>query len=46
VLTNTHIFGVNLYEAGLGEKITAYFSELTAGKGAVRRTLEKYVGEM
>ena len=45
MLTNTH-FGANLYEAGLGEKITAYFLELTAGKGAVERNARKYVGEM
>lgn len=43
VLSNTHLFGLNLYEAGLGEKIEGYFWEMAAGKGAVRRTLEKYL---
>ena len=43
VLENAKIFGVNLYEAGLGEKIEAMAAELFAGVGAVRRTLHKYV---
>ena len=37
------VFGVNLYEAGLGEKTEAMAAELFAGKGAIRRTLHKYV---
>ena len=37
------IFGVNLYEAGLGEQIEGMVKELYAGKGAVRQTLHKYV---
>ena len=36
------IFGINLYEAGLGEKIEGMVKELYAGKGAVRATLHKY----
>jgi fructuronate reductase len=43
ILSNANIFGLNLYEVGLGTKIEGYFSELTAGKGAVRATLEKYL---
>lgn len=43
VLENEKIFGVNLYETGMAEKICAYFKELTAGIGAVRETLKKYV---
>jgi fructuronate reductase len=43
VLSNEKIFAVNLYEAGLAEKIEAYFEELLAGKGAVRNTLRKYL---
>ena len=43
ILSNTHIFGVNLYEAGLGEKIEAIFREEIAGFGAVRETLKKYL---
>ena len=37
------IFGLDLYEAGLGEKIEGMVKELFAGKGAVRATLHKYV---
>ena len=45
LLRNETIFGVDLVEAGLAEKICAYFEELTAGPGAVRATLHKYVTE-
>ncbi len=44
ILSNDKIFSIDLYEAGLGEKIEGYFAELIAGKGAVRKTLKKYVG--
>ena len=44
VLSNARIFGVDLYAAGLGERTESYFAELVAGPGAVRRTLEKYLG--
>lgn len=37
------VFGVDLYEAGLGERIEAMAAELYAGPGAVRKTLHKYV---
>jgi fructuronate reductase len=37
------VFGVDLYEAGLGEQIEGMVRELFAGKGAVRATLHKYV---
>ena len=43
ILSDRSIFAVNLYEAGLGEKVEAYFEELIAGPGAVARTLRKYV---
>jgi fructuronate reductase len=43
VLSNSKIFAVNLYEAGLGEKVETYFGELLAGPGAVAATLHKYV---
>jgi fructuronate reductase len=43
ILSNSGIFGVNLYEAGLGEKVESLFAELTAGTGAVAKTLAKYV---
>ena len=44
LLSNANIFGVDLYEAGLGEFIEALFVELIAVPGAVRATLVKYVG--
>ena len=44
VLENAKIFGVNLYEVGMVDKVCGYFKELIAGTGAVRATLEKYVG--
>ncbi len=37
------VFGLDLYEAGLGRRIEAMTAELYAGPGAVRRTLHKYV---
>lgn len=43
ILSNATIFGVDLYEAGLGEKVEGYFAELVSEKGAVRKTLKKYV---
>ena len=42
ILSNANIFGINLYEAGIGEKIESMFVEEIAGTGAVRKTLEKY----
>ncbi len=43
VLEKESIFGVNLYTVGLAEKVCGYLCEMLAGKGAVRKTLEKYV---
>ena len=42
ILSDETIFAVNLYDAGLGEKVEGMFAELTAGTGAVRATLLKY----
>lgn len=42
VLEDAKIFGVNLYEVGMAEKVCRYFKELTAGTGAVRETLKRY----
>ena len=39
------VFGLDLYEAGLGERIEGMVRELFAGRGAVRATLHKYVTE-
>lgn len=44
ILSNEELFGINLYQIGLGEKIEGYFQEMIAGKGAVRNTLHKYLG--
>jgi fructuronate reductase len=42
ILSNKKIFAVDLYEAGLGEKVEGYFEELVAGPGAIRAVLKKY----
>lgn len=42
-LQNISIFGINLYSAGLGEKIESMFTEMIAAPGAVMKTLEKYI---
>jgi fructuronate reductase len=43
IISNKDIFGLDLCEAGLGEKIEDYFEELVEGKGSVRNTLKKYL---
>ncbi len=43
ILEDAGIFGVNLYDAGMADKVCGYFTELNAGVGAVRRTLRKYL---
>ena len=45
ILSNQSIFGVDLYEVGLGEKVEDLFIELNQGKGAVRETLVKYLSQ-
>ncbi len=45
LLRSRTVFGVDLVEAGLADRVCAYFTELTAGPGAVRATLHKYVTE-
>ncbi len=42
ILNNTNIFGVDLKEAGLYDKIENMFKELIKGKCAVRKALTKY----
>lgn len=37
------VFGLDLYEAGLGERIEGMVKELYSSTGAVRQTLHKYV---
>ncbi len=43
LLRNRTVFGVDLVEAGLADRVVGYFAELIAGPGAVRATLRKYV---
>jgi fructuronate reductase len=43
ILSNEKLMGLDLYEVGLGEKIEGYFKEMIADKGAVRKTLSKYL---
>ena len=43
ILSNPALFAVDLYEAGLAEKVTAYLKKMLAGPGAVRATLEELV---
>lgn len=43
ILGNKDIFGLNLTESELGQRIEGYFNEMIAGVGAVRKTLEKYL---
>lgn len=43
ILSNPVLFAVDLYQAGLGEKIEGLFLELIAGEDAVRDTLIKYL---
>lgn len=37
------IFGIDLYEAGIGERTEEMFLEEIAGPGAVRNVLKKYL---
>jgi fructuronate reductase len=40
ILSNPSLFGLNLYEAGLGERVEKHFTEMIAGPGAVRKVLQ------
>lgn len=46
LLKNEHIFGINLVENGLDNKILLYLEELLKEPGAVRKTLNKYTEEV
>lgn len=41
LLSDASIFGVDLYEVGLGEKVETDFALLTAGPGAIRAAIRK-----
>lgn len=43
ILKNKEIFGVNLYEVGIANRVCVYFREMLVGSGAVRAVLKKYV---
>jgi len=45
ILSNPALFGVNLYEVGLGRQVEDRFVEMLAGAGAVREVLSRIVGE-
>lgn len=40
ILSDEKLFGVNLYSAGIGEKIENYFYKMLEGKGAIRKLLQ------
>ena len=43
ILSNEKIFFIDLYKAGLGEKIEGMFREMIAGKGSTKATIHKYM---
>ncbi len=43
ILENEKIFGVNLYEVGMSDKVCNYLSRMLSGNGAVRKTLEEII---
>lgn len=45
ILHMEQIFGVDLYEVGLAEQVCTYLTEMSAGPGAVRQALIRYVEE-
>ncbi len=44
ILSNAEIFGCDLYEIGLGNKIEKMFTEMIAKEGSVRSTIQHYIG--
>lgn len=45
ILSNARVFGVDLYKAGLADKVVFLFKKMAAAPGAVRKTLEEVVAE-
>lgn len=45
ILSNERLFFTDLYKDGVGEKVEEIFSEMIAGKGAVKATIHKYVNK-
>ena len=46
ILSNERIFFVDIYTTGLGEKIENMFREMLEGPGAIKATVQKYVGKV
>jgi len=44
ILSDTKLFGVSLYEAGLAEKVLQYFTRMISGTGAVAALLSELLG--
>ncbi len=45
ILENKTIFGVDLYETGMAQKVCGYLCEMIDGTGAVRKTLKDALGK-
>ena len=45
ILSNERMFFIDLYRAGVGEKIEVMFREMIAGPGSVKATVHKYTTE-
>ena len=43
VLSNENIFFIDMYKAGLGQKIEEYFREMIAGKGSCKATIYRHI---
>lgn len=43
ILSNERMFFIDLYKAGVGEKVENMFREMIAGPGAIKATIHKYV---
>ena len=43
IASDASLFGVNLYEADLGEKVEGFFAQMVLGPGAVRKLLHETV---
>ena len=43
ILSNERLFFIDLYKAGVGEKVENMFREMIAGPGAINATIHKYV---
>ncbi len=45
IVSDASLFGVDLYAAGLGEKVEALFAQMVSGPGAVRKVLHNTVSK-